>query len=241
MISLINKKSIGLLFPYEYESTLLSFPRRWESISVLLLLFFGFCASANDNNISYKQDGLYRIVTDKHLINDIPLKNKGDYQMIVEIPSGTRQKWEVNHKSGQIEWEFKDGKPREVKFLAYPGNYGFLPQTLSGDNDPLDIIVLSEAFNRGDIIEVKVLGMLKLSDGGESDNKVIAITEGSGFKKIDSLSEMLVKEPNVIPIIRQWFEGYKTPGKIVFLGYEEKKKTIEYIERAHKKWKSNQK
>ena len=241
MISLINKKTIGSFFPRKQEPTSSSFQRRRESISVLLLLFFCLSISAKDNNISYKQDGPYRIVTDKHLINDIPLKNKGGYQMVVEIPTGTRQKWEVNHKSGQIEWEFKDGKPREVKFLAYPGNYGFLPQTLSGDNDPLDIIVLSEAFNRGDIIEVKVLGMLKLSDGGESDNKVIAITEGSGFKKIDSLSEMLVKEPNVIPIIRQWFEGYKTPGKIVFLGYEDKKKTIEYIEKAHTRWKSNQK
>ena len=78
--------------------------------------------------------------------------------------------------------------------------------------------------------------MLKLSDGGESDNKVIAITDNGVFDKIDSIAEMLVKKPTVIPIIKLWFEGYKKPGKMVFLGYEDKKKTIKYIEKAHKNW-----
>ena len=187
-------------------------------------------------NIEYKMDGKYKMLSNKHLINDVVYKYDNVYQILVEIPTGSRQKWEVGHKSGHIEWEFRNGKPREVKFLGYPGNYGFIPQTLSGDGDALDIIVLSESARRGDVLKVKVIGMLKLMDKGETDNKVIAVTDNGTFKKIDSLKEMLLKKANVIPIIRAWFEGYKDPGKIVFMGYENRAKTIKYIEESHINW-----
>ncbi len=189
--------------------------------------------------IKYKMDGNYIMVSNVHLINDIDYKKEGLYQALIEIPTGTREKWEVDHKSGNIKWEFRHGKPRKVKFLGYPGNYGFIPQTRSGDGDPLDIIVLSKSTKRGDILKVKVIGMLKLLDKGEQDNKIIAVTTNGVFRKIDSLKEMLIKKPNVIPIIRAWFEGYKDPGKIVFMGYESKKKTIKYIEESHLKWMKN--
>ncbi|MBL4661382.1 MAG: inorganic diphosphatase [Alcanivoracaceae bacterium] len=203
---------------------------------LLCLLSVGANGKDNSKHINYQQDGKYRIVADIHLINEVDYKKKGHYQILVEIPTGSREKWEVDHKTGHIEWEFRDGKPREVKFLGYPGNYGFIPQTLSGDNDPLDIIVLSESAPRGAVLQVRILGMLVLSDGGESDNKVIAITDNGAFKKIDTLAEMLVKRPNVISIVRQWFEGYKAPGKMMFLGYEDKNKTLKYIEKAHGNW-----
>lgn len=209
-----------------------------RSFIVLCLLILSSVSIAKE--LTYKKEGKYRIIANKHLINDVAYKKGKHYQILVEIPTGSRQKWEVDHKTGHIEWEFRDGKPREVKFLGYPGNYGFIPQTLSGDNDPLDIIVLSESAKRGELLSVKVLGMLLLSDGGESDNKVIAITDNGAFSKIDSLGEMMVKKPSVIPIIRKWFEGYKKPGKMVFLGYQDKKKTIKYIEKAHKNWASFQ-
>jgi len=209
---------------------------------LLLLCLFCFNALTKESSdkISYKQEGKYRLIANKHLINDVAYKKGKHHQILVEIPTGSRQKWEVKHKSGQLEWEFRNGKPREVKFLGYPGNYGFIPQTLSGDNDPLDIIVLSESAKRGELLSVKVIGMLVLSDGGENDNKVIAITDNGAFNQIDSLGEMMVKKPNVIPIIRKWFEGYKKPGKMVFLGYKDKKATLKHIEKAHKKWKRHQ-
>lgn len=214
-----------------------------NKITFFSLLGLTFCLSAlgkeKKNDLNYKLDGQYRMVANLHLINEVDYKKNDKYQILVEIPTGSREKWEVNHKTGHIEWEFRDGKPREIKFLGYPGNYGFIPQTLSGDNDPLDITVLSESAPRGAILHVKILGMLVLSDGGESDNKVIAISDNGAFKKIDSLAEMLVKKPNVIPIIRQWFEGYKAPGKMIFLGYKDKNKTIKYIEKAHKNWVSH--
>ena len=203
--------------------------------TIILILFIN---TAYANDIIYKQDGDYRIISNKHLINDLPYKSNDLYQILVEIPTGSRDKWEVNHETGNLEWEFKNGKPRQVKFLGYPGNYGFIPQTLSGDNDPLDIIVLSETAQRGATLNIKVIGMIRLMDKGEEDNKVIAITIKGGFSKIDSLKEMLLKKPNVIKIIKDWFEGYKAPGKIVFMGYENRKNTIAHIEKTHERWSS---
>jgi inorganic pyrophosphatase len=202
----------------------------------LLVILMIFNTSVLSEQIEYKKDGEYRLISNVHLINEIPYKNGDEYQILVEIPTGSRQKWEVNHKSGHLEWEFKNKKPRRVKFLGYPGNYGFIPQTLSDDGDALDIIVLSESAKRGDILKVKVIGMLKLVDKGEEDNKVIAVTEQGAFKKIDTIKELLVKKPNAIQIIRLWFDGYKDRGKMIFMGYEGKGKTIKYIESAHKNW-----
>lgn len=187
-------------------------------------------------NIEYKLDGKYKMVANKHLINNISYKNGNLYQTVIEIPTGSRQKWEVQHKNGQLSWEFKNNKPREVDFLGYPGNYGFIPQTRSGDSDPLDIIVLSESVNRGDILKIKVIGMLHLEDTGEEDTKIIAIIDSGAFKDIESLGDMLIKYPNTIHIVKEWFEGYKGLGRMLFKGYENKIGAINHIENAHKKW-----
>ena len=203
-------------------------------MKLLILLLLTTFASAT--TIEYKKEGKFKIVSNIHLINSIRYKKNDRYQAVIEIPTGSRQKWEVNHKSGNIEWEFKNNRPREVKFLGYPGNYGFVPQTRSGDGDPLDIIVLSESAKIGDILEVVVLGLLKLEDSGEEDTKIIAITKNSPFKDIKTLKEMLIKYPNIIPIVKEWFEGYKGPGYMLFKGYADKKEAINHIEKAHKKW-----
>ena len=207
-------------------------PKTMTKFLTLLLLTTFVSAT----NIEYKREGKYKIVSNIHLINSIAYKKNDTYQAVIEIPTGSRQKWEVNHKSGHIEWEFKDNKPREVKFLGYPGNYGFIPQTRSGDGDPLDIIVLSESGKIGDILKIEVIGLLKLEDTGEEDTKIIAITKKSPFKDIKTLKDMLIKYPNVIPIVKEWFEGYKGPGYMLFKGYSDREEALPHIEKAHKKW-----
>lgn len=199
-----------------------------------LITFLGTVGFASD--IVYKQDGSYRMLSNKHLINDVAYKKDDAYQILVEIPTGSLQKWEVEHKSGQLAWEFRNGEPRKVKYLGYPGNYGFIPQTRSGDGDALDIIVLSESTNRGNILKVKIIGMLKLEDSGDEDTKILAITTDNPFKNVKTLEDMLIQYPNVISIVKQWFEGYKGPGHMLFKGYGSKKDAEHHIEKAHKKW-----
>jgi len=206
--------------------------------TVLFLFILSIFSFANENE--YKKVGKFTIISEKHLINEIAYKKEIFYQAIVEIPTGTRQKWEVNHKSGNMDWTFHNGKPREVAFLGYPGNYGFIPQTLSGDGDALDILILSESVERGLLLKVKVLGMLKFLDDNEDDYKVIAVIENGVFENINSIEEMLMQKNNVIQIVQSWFEGYKGSGKMVFMGYASKAETVAYIEETHLTWAKRQ-
>ena len=171
-------------------------------------------------------------------INEIPYKlNNGYYNFFIEIPAGTKQKWEVNKDSGLLEWEEKNGKKRIVKFLSYPGNYGFIPQTFGGDGDPLDVIDLDESKSRGSIVEVKIIGGIYFKDKKKSDIKLIA-TGGSGiYKNINSIDELLLNKTQVINIIREWFMSYKKPGKMVFLRYINQNEISDIIEESHLNWK----
>ena len=173
----------------------------------------------------------------KHLIDDINLLSNNNYHhMIVEIPAGTNEKWEVNKKTGINELEMKKGKPRIIKFLPYPGNYGFLPQTLSGDNDPLDVILLSSNIERDSVVEIIIIGSLMFEDKGEEDFKLIAIPVD---EKEVSIEEYMINKPNAILIVKLWFDSYKKPGKMVFKGYLNRSDTLEYIKSTHLRWKKN--
>jgi len=71
----------------------------------------------------------YTIRSDKNFFTDYdPLNLDGTLNAVIEIPAGTNAKWEVDSKTGILSWEIKDGKPRMVKYLGYPGNYGMVPR-----------------------------------------------------------------------------------------------------------------
>jgi len=163
-------------------------------------------------------------------------KNSDDhYNFYVEIPAGTKQKWEVN-KDGILEWEEKDGEKRVVKFLSYPGNYGFIPQTLGGDNDPIDVIDLEESVDRGEVVVRKIIGGMYFEDKKDIDIKLIAIDEKGVFSDYDSIDKLILEKPGVMEILKSWFMSYKKPGKMVFYRYINKQESQEIIEDAHKKW-----
>ena len=163
-------------------------------------------------------------------------KNSDDqYNFFVEIPAGTKQKWEVN-KDGILEWEEKNGEKRIVKFLSYPGNYGFIPQTLGGDNDPVDVIDLEESVNRGEIVSRKIIGGMYFEDGKDIDIKLIAVDEKGIFSVYESIDQLILEKPDVLEILRSWFMSYKKPGKMIFYRYINKQESQKIIEDAHKKW-----
>ena len=163
-------------------------------------------------------------------------KNSDDhYNFYVEIPAGTKQKWEVN-KDGILEWEEKDGEKRVVKFLSYPGNYGFIPQTLGGDNDPIDVIDLEESVDRGEVVVRKIIGGMYFEDKKDIDIKLIAIDEKGVFSDYESIDQLILEKPSVMEILKSWFMSYKKPGKMVFYRYINKHESQRIIEDAHKKW-----
>ena len=173
-------------------------------------------------------------------LNKIEYKSDSFYSFYVEIPAGTKQKWQVNKKSGFLEWEEKDGKKRVVNFLSYPGNYGFIPQTLSGDNDAIDVVDIDESVSRGTVKKVKIIGGLYFEDKKEKDYKLIGVDPNGTFSTYKTIDEILIDKPAVLEILRNWFSSYKKPGKMVFFRYISKSEAIKIIENSHKKWKESQ-
>jgi len=184
-------------------------------------------------------EGKYKLRSNIHLIHDIAYKKK-TYRALIEVPAGYTEKWEVSHLSGHLEWTLKKGQPRKISFLAYPGNYGFIPQTTQskstgGDGSPLDVIVLGPSVDMGAIQNIRIIGALKLLDKGVRDDKIIAVPLNGPFNHIYSISEMMIKFPGVIEITRTWFEGYKG-SKVQFIGYRKRKKSKALVEQSHTRW-----
>ena len=172
-------------------------------------------------------------------INDIPLRPEPDsglFNFFIEIPAGTNQKWEVNSDTGELEWEVKNGKKRLVMFLPYPGNYGFLPQTLGGDGDPIDVVTMDVSSERGTINPIRIIGGMNFFDGGDEDIKLIGFTDASVFSKYESIEELLLKKPGAVSIFREWFESYKKPGKMIFHGFISREDAIQKVLKGHNKW-----
>ncbi len=90
---------------------------------------------------------------------------------VIEIPSGSRNKYELDKATGLMKLD-------RVLYSSvhYPGDYGFIPQTLHEDNDPLDILVMvKEQTFAGCMIDVRPIGVLRMLDRGEPDDKILGV------------------------------------------------------------------
>ena len=143
---------------------------------------------------------------------------EGNVNVVIEIPKGTTGKWEVSLDDGTIKWEFKKGKPRTVTYKGgYIANYGSIPQTalpkkLGGDGDPVDVVVLGEPIPRGEVVKVKIIGVLNLMEEGEFDGKLIALKKGSPEYEAASIKELNSNFGNIVDEMSSWFENYKGPN-----------------------------
>lgn len=148
-------------------------------------------------------------------LHGFPAQNEdGSVNVVVEIPAGTDGKWEVTKPDGKLAWEVRDGTPRVVQYLGYPGNYGMIPRTLlpkeaGGDGDPLDVLVLGPALKRGSCARVRVIGVLELLDGGEQDDKLLGVMPGTPLGHVTSLAQLDGEFPGVTSIVETWFTNYK--------------------------------
>lgn len=184
-------------------------------------------------------DDPYTISSEKHLIHEIPVWTEDSLvNVIIEIPTGTLEKWEVDKSSGDLELEFRNGEPRKVDYMGYPGNYGMVPMTLSpesqgGDGDPLDVIVIGEALERGSIVPCRLIGVIELLDKGEQDDKLIAVPVGSNFSGITSLSQLREEYKGAAEILELWFANYKgSGGKVEIQAISDAERAYEILEYA---------
>lgn len=172
--------------------------------------------------VSAKKNNSINLLTD---IN--PLGEEDAIKVVIEIPAGTIDKWELNKSTGKLEWESVNNSPRIINYIGYPGNYGMIPRTLvpkdkGGDGDPLDILVLGPPVKRSQVITCKIIGVLYLLDRGEEDNKLLAVSEPSSMSHLNSIEELDAEYNGVSQIIKLWFENYKGPGVMLSKGYGNK-------------------
>ncbi|AAT89846.1 inorganic pyrophosphatase [Leifsonia xyli subsp. xyli] len=133
------------------------------------------------------------------------------YDVVIEIPKGSRNKYEVDHETGRVYLD-------RVLFTAfvYPADYGFFENTLGDDGDPLDVLVLLEyPVFPGVGIKVRPVGVLKMSDEAGGDAKIIAVQHKDPrwqhIQDVNDIPEYTRKE------IEHFFARYKDlePGKFV--------------------------
>ena len=133
------------------------------------------------------------------------------YDAIIEIPLKTKTKFEIDKKTNNIRLD-------RVLYSAmtYPAEYGYIPNTLELDGDPLDILVISsEATFPGCVVPAKIIGVLTLIDNGLIDHKIISVVavdpRYNEINKLSDLSEFTLEE------IKDFFANYKTLQK--FIGF----------------------
>jgi inorganic pyrophosphatase len=122
---------------------------------------------------------------------------------IVEIPKGSRAKYELDKESGMLILD-------RVLYSSvyYPSNYGFIPKTYCDDNDPLDILIISQIeVVPMCIVPAKVIGVMRMLDNGEADDKIIAVAATDmSVNHINDISEL---PRHAIRETRSFFEDYK--------------------------------
>lgn len=122
---------------------------------------------------------------------------------LIEIPQGSRAKYELDKPTGLLRLD------RVIySSFHYPANYGFIPQTLGEDKDPLDILVIcSLPIQPLTLVEARVLGVMQMIDGGDADDKLIAVANNDpSVNYITSLDEM---PRHFFNELRHFFEEYK--------------------------------
>jgi inorganic pyrophosphatase len=122
---------------------------------------------------------------------------------IIEIPKDTRAKYELDKESGLLKLD------RVIySSMYYPANYGFSPQTYCEDHDPLDILILSQiAVVPLCIVSAKVIGVMRMLDGGELDDKIIAVAEND--MSVKHITDIATVPEHFFRELRTFFEDYK--------------------------------
>ncbi|ODR03846.1 inorganic pyrophosphatase [Mycolicibacillus koreensis] len=142
------------------------------------------------------------------------------FDVTIEIPKGQRNKYEVDHESGRIRLDRYLYTP-----MAYPADYGFIEDSLGEDGDPLDVLVLlPQSVFPGVLIEVRPVGMFRMTDEAGGDDKVLCVPAGD--HRWDHITDISDVPTHELDAIKHFFLHYKDlePGKFV--------KAADWVDRA---------
>ncbi|MEQ8473275.1 MAG: inorganic diphosphatase [Marinoscillum sp.] len=147
---------------------------------------------------------------------------------IIEIPKNTRAKYELDKESGMLILD------RVIySSMYYPANYGFIPKTYCDDQDPLDILVLTQiVVDPLCIVPAKVIGAMQMLDQGEKDDKIIAVAIGD--MSVNHLNDISDLGPHFVKELQNFFEDYKKLENktVVIEDFQNRQTAIEIVEKA---------
>ncbi len=146
-------------------------------------------------------------------------------EVIVEIPRGSRNKYEMDHKTHVIKFD-----RMLYSAVHYPSDYGFIVDTLGQDGDPLDALVLLwEPTFPGCLIEVKPIGIFKMIDGGDHDEKIICVPVADPLN--NHMEKLADVQPHLLKEIEHFFSTYKEleGKKVVVEGWGDAEEAVKII------------
>lgn len=170
-----------------------------------------------------------------HVLPAFANENNGIANAIVEINSGTLNKYETITESGQLKLD-RVG----YSSLAYPFAYGAIPQTLDYDNDPLDVEIVNvmEPLVPSCLVEARIIGVMKFEDAGEIDDKIVAVLSddrrSDHIKSVEDLGEQFKKETTYY---WEHIKHLKKPGTGVPRGFFDKAEAIKVIKECEQRYK----
>jgi inorganic pyrophosphatase len=171
-----------------------------------------------------------------HPWHDVPIGDDvpDEFNVVIEVSKGSKVKYELDKDTGLLEVD-------RILYssVVYPENYGFIPQTLADDDDPLDVIVLmQEPVQPMSLLEVRAIGIMPMVDEGENDENIICVhvedPQYEGFTNVGQFPEHRLRE------IQQFFMEYKNlENKEVEVGDikgpDEAKKYVQHSIEQYKK------
>jgi inorganic pyrophosphatase len=165
-----------------------------------------------------------------HPWHDIPIGEDApnEFNVVIEVSKGSKVKYEIDKDTGMLEVD-------RILYssVVYPENYGFIPQTLADDDDPLDVIVLmQEPVLPLSLLAVRPIGLLPMVDEGENDENIICVhVDDPEYRTYNHVSEFPEHRLNEI---KQFFKEYKNlEDKEVEVGdISGPEEAIEYVQRA---------
>ena len=147
---------------------------------------------------------------------------------VIEIPKGSRAKYEIDKPSGLLKLD------RVIySSFYYPTNYGFIPQTYGDDKDPLDILVISSLeIVPLCLVTAKVIGVMQMIDGGDADDKIIAVAaHDPSINYINNIEEL---PKHFFDEMRHFFQEYKRleNKEVVVEEFQDKSRALKIVEEA---------
>ena len=158
------------------------------------------------------------------------------YEAIIEIPIGTKNKYEIDKINDRIKLDRVLYSP-----MTYPAEYGYIEHTLAEDNDPLDILVLASSKTfPGCVVDARIVGYLDMIDNGEPDQKIIGVVDSDPrFSHINELRDI---QQHTLREIKHFFKTYKDlqQNKIVeVFEFHDKIDALELIQECKDRYKNN--